>query len=343
MRRDQSSIEFTELACPSCPYGVSGRCPGPDEDCLKPDDDRFIGCFEPARQMSVYLDLHRAVSENNSVPLPATPRLPAVVHVVQKGLPVGATFPATTMFGASYSSILGVTGELLPQDGPALRARLRLPQSCRIGVIGTCADPLLEAFWKKSEVRDVWPRFGSLRLEFAVGSSFSVVTKSPRFDRIFNQERNFYVTERLIGAGVYGIPLLFFEDDTPHDVEAILGWLAEHPEVEVVALSAQLVRGKKSFGEFLRSSERLRQRLDPKMGIMVIGVATADRIRAAYGSLGRVTIVTNQAVTTAIYNQALSRDLVARRANLSTPISELATRNVEHLQRFCDREWQKAA
>lgn len=298
--------------------------------------DRAIGCFDPQLQRAYLADLAGTPSSPATRPLASLQpeSLPPFLPVATEGLRGWPAFPGDLLFGVSLSVLLEPEGYLHFPSPEALRHGLRLPPEARVALLGTAPDRVLERFWAISERSDVWRRIGRLGLEFSTGMTFSVWEGFPRFDQLFNQERNLYTYARLAGEGVPAVPFLFWAD--AHDRRHALSWIGEHGEVQVVGALAQF-RQRAAFAGFLSELRRFEGDLGRPLHFLLVGAATAWKLKLAFSRLRSVTVATTQPIMKAIRGFETQPDLTHRTGPWPTSREELAASNVERYRAFCAR------
>ncbi len=122
-------------------------------------------------------------------------------------------------------------------------------------LIGTTSDYTIEKLWTQSDEADAWRRIANLGFECATGLTYSVWDAHPRFDQVFNQEKNETTYDILLSKGVISIPFVFFYDEK--DYQAVLLWLNDHKDVRKVAILAQFKRKQAAFEEVVKEMHRL--------------------------------------------------------------------------------------
>jgi hypothetical protein len=206
-------------------------------------------------------------------------------------------------------------------------------------LVGVANDYVLEGFWQKSERRGAWDRIASFGFECSTSFTYSVWGRNPRFDQIFNQERNFATHDYLLAHGIPSIPFVFFHGG--RDYEEVVSWLNRRKDVLTVAMLGQFYESRSTFHELLEEMRALRRDTGRDLGFVVVGPSSADRIRPVLEQFPNSTIVTEQPVMKALMGQKTLPDLshvsVTRAAR-----SELAAANIAVFQKYCNRIGQKA-
>jgi hypothetical protein len=321
--------------CDVCPYGVVERCEGPRTGgSLRPLRDGAIGCFDAAEQVRYYRDLHRLwIPPPEGPAAPPVPPLPAFLPVLARGLPSRLRLAPGRTYAIPYRSFLYRSGRLRYRQPRQLTPVFRLAEGARLALISNTRDRRLEGFWALSEAEEVWSAIGSLGFDFATSCTFSVWGDDPRFDQIFNQERNLYSYDRLTAAGVPTAPFLFFA--TPRDLEVALRWLEAHPEVETVAVLAQMQRPRQEFDECLAELRALRDGVGRPLRFLVVGVATAAKLEALFAEFPTATVATTKPALKAVAGWQTTPELDHEQVP-EIPREELVAVNFRRYAAFCE-------
>jgi len=169
------------------------------------------------------------------------------------------------------------------------------------------SDSRLERFWRRSQQEAGFDRLGQLEFTAATSFTFSVWDQQPRFDQIYNQDRNLVTYDLLRARGIPTIPYLLCS--ATEDYTAAGNWLKAHPEVDMVAATAQHYRGPESFSEFLARLDRLRTEAQRRLRFLVVGCAKTERIRRLFLELGDATVVTGHPVHCALTNTSHATEI----------------------------------
>jgi hypothetical protein len=265
---------------------------------------------------------------------PATPALPPFIPVLPRGLPRGTKIPREMLLGVSFSSAFLPSGRvrfLTPTD---MRRDLQLDDDARMCLLGTGSDELLERVWQNSEKLKTWDAIARLSFEFSTTFTFSVWERQPRFDQIFNQDRNLYTFSRLTSLGIPTVPFLFCADSA--DRKAALSWLEVHPEVYVVALLAQFFRKADALVRILDEMRTTRAKARRHIRFLLVGCATSEKITKVFREFPDTTIVTSKPVHKAIAGCETLPDLSHRQANRKITRNELVAGNLSLFNDFID-------
>jgi hypothetical protein len=334
----QKRFVFGSLACKVCPYGISGRCDG--ETSATPEsfiltDSSVIGCLDPARQRAHFADLHGQLRPLRQKSRHSEINLPAFIPQICTGLGALPKLKGDPLFAVSLSTILGEEGKVKYRSAQSLRHALGLQPDARLALIGTTNDYTIEKLWTNSGASDAWNRIANLGFEFSTSVSYSVWDEHPRFDQIFNQEKNFATHGILLEKGIISIPFLFFYDEK--DYQEILSWLRNHKDVRKVAILAQFKRADANFEEVVVDMHRLEKDLSRSLQFLVVGPSTASRIRRLFNEFSRVTIVTIEPAFKALYSHRALRDLRYVPADNRIRKAIIAANNIEIHRKFCAR------
>jgi Domain of unknown function (DUF4417) len=215
-----------------------------------------------------------------------------------------------------------------------LRRALRLKEDARVCLIGTGYDESLESFWIKSEPHKALGQIAALDLTFSTTTTYSVWDDHTRFDQIYNQERNLATYEWLTGHGVPTIPFLFCALEP--DYKAAAKWLDEHPEVEIVATSAQGYKGSLRFCEFMADLRRLQQISNRPLRFLIVGCCAGWKIDLLYEHFPIAAIVSGLPFGVGRSGHLCNADLSGRRpAPQSIPRSKLVEECIATCASYC--------
>jgi hypothetical protein len=328
-------LPFGGLTCDVCPYGISNRCRGEQfatAESYLMQGAPVIGCLDATKQSRLYADLHgwRLATPQK---LKAEIVIPSFIPEIQRGFKKPITPKRETLFGVSLSTILEDKGYVRYKSAEKLRAELRLPSDARLMLIGAASDYSLEEFWRRSESKELWTHIASLGFELSTSFTYSVWEKNPRFDQIYNQERNFVTHDYLISRGIPSIPFVFFHDK--RDYESVVLWLERRNDVRTVAMLAQFYESRSAFQELIEDMRALRRACRRDLGFVVVGPSSTDRIREVLSQFGNASIVTHQPLFKALLGQRVLSDLSCVDAARSTERSLIAVDNLESYRQYC--------
>lgn len=320
------------LACPSCPYKVTGRCEGPEDGkTYLMQGKGVVGCLDAKRRGMFYEDTYGRF-------LPAPPSshqekiiLPAFIPGVREGLRLdwGEEAP---LVAVSLGKVVSQTGDLAFRDIDHLRRRLRLPQGARVALIGTGRDARLEAMWKVSDSKRVWERLARFGFEFVTSCTYSVWDRHPQFDQIRNQDRNFQTHDILAGLGVPTIPFLFPFNSS--DYRAAGDWLKARPEVNKVAVLAQFYKSPHKFARFLDNMRLIQAAAPRKLEFLVVGIAQRYKIDAVMNEFS-ASVVACKPFQAALAGKRIT-SILEEAPGEGSRREVLATANIEQYIRCCD-------
>lgn len=334
----QLPLRLSGLACDTCVYGLTGRCSGIKSATLQSftrTGDSVIGCIDPKRQNEFLVDLYSTWVSGSDKSKQDQLLLPPFIPEVFRGLKQAPKFRRNTLFGISLSTIIEESGLLRYKSGEHLRRSLKLAPNARLCLIGTANDYSLEFFWQKSEVHNVWARIADFRFEFATSLTFSVWEKQPRFDQIYNLDRNLATHDFLLSQGIPSIPFLFFYDET--DYKEVLIWLNAHPDVQRVAMLAQFFEDASDFELVLSEMRRLQTDLDRTLRFLVVGPSSADKIDRVLTEFAGSTIVSSQPIMKAIMGHTTLPNLRHVEASRKVGHAKLASSNVQTYNEHCSQ------
>lgn len=342
----QRPLPLRELACKQCVYFSNGRCEGESVATVESfvvEGDSVIGCIDTNRQKYFHDDLvshsilpHKADHMNLS--------LGRFIPSVRRILNEPPRFKANQLFGVALSTLLEIDGSLRYKSDEHLRIALRLPPNARLGLIGTAQDRPLEYFWTKSDIRDFWSRLAEFRFEFATSLTFSVWDSQPRFDQIYNQQRNFLTHDILLSYGITSVPFCFFSNfDSDHNER--VAWLKDRTDVQTVAVHAQFYDSTAVFKPVLNKMDLLQTDVGRHLQFLVVGASSAEKIDLILGEFPDAIIVTDQPIFKAAFGQLTLPDLSHENVDRRIRPSALAPRNIETFERYCSQPtfWNRAA
>ena len=136
--------------------------------------------------------------------------------------------------------------------------------------------------------------------------TFSVYDERPRFDQIYNQDRNYASYEFFTRRGIPTIPFLFCYADEDYDRAA--QWLARHPEVETIAALVQMCDTSKEFNDFRARLKRLHDAAGRPLKTLVVGAAAANRIDKLQ-QFDNVSFATSKPFQAAIHGEVANESL----------------------------------
>lgn len=328
----QLSLPFQAPACLRCSYRWRGWCAGPEGAPPFAQREGRIDCINPEHQERAYHELHGGWIPSDVPALQDRINLPRFIP----GVPARAKwrrprFDREMVFGVSFKSLIAEDGRLSYTSPRQLRAALRLPSTARLALIANADDPRMEAFWARAAKRHAWKKLEGLRFEFATSCTFSVWNNDPRFDQIYNQERNWRTYELFSSLGLPTIPFVF---SLRHVNQLELSPLfKQHPEVKIVAMLAQCLRSRSKFEEFLKDMEAVAETADRPLHFLVVGVAEPGRMRRIALRFS-ASFVTDQPIRCAIHGRLIGQNLIPAKAPMTMSRGRIALANVHRYSEY---------
>jgi hypothetical protein len=294
-----------------------------------------IGCLNSARQRAYLKDLHGRPKPPKQKSRHSEIDLPLFVPQIFTGLGDMTNFKGRPLFAVSMTTILSKEGKVQYRSAASLRRDLRIASDARLMLIGTASDYTIDKLWKSSDATDAWKRIANLGFECSTGLSYSVWDAHPKFDQIFNQEKNETTYDLLLSQGLISIPFLFSYDE--RDYQAVLSWLKAHKDVRKVAILAQFKRHQQAFDEVVKEMHRLQRDVSRPLHFFVVGPSTARKIKRLLDEFPNVTVAIGEPASKALYNHRTRNDLSHVPADMRIAKSTLVKNNVEMYRQFCLR------
>jgi hypothetical protein len=275
-RRTPLEQRLLPFDCSSCLYNLTGRCDGPgDSDTYLMQDPSLVGCVDPIRQSEFLDDTYSELIEIPKSSQQGQIDLPPFIPGISTGLELNPLSP-NSLVAISIGDIVGRDGDLLVSSLLDVKRRFGLPADSRIILIGTAQDSLLESLWTNSERHNIWKRVATIGFEWITSLSYSVWDEMPRTDQIRNQDRNLQTHDRFANVGVPCIPFLFPIERT--DYLAVQQWFRQRPDVNTVAIEAQMYKNSRGLECLLQEIKSLEQAAKRCLHFVVVGPSTAKRI-----------------------------------------------------------------
>lgn len=275
-RRTPLEQRLLPFDCSSCLYNLTGRCDGPgDSYTYLMQDPSLVGCVDPIRQSEFFDDTYSELIEIPKSSQQGQIDLPPFIPGISTGLELNHLLP-NLLVAISLGDIVGQDGDLLVSSLLDVKRRFGLPADSRIVLIGTAQDSLLEKLWTNSESHSIWKRITALGFEWITSLSYSVWDEMPRTDQIRNQGRNSQTHDRFANLGVPCIPFLFPVERT--DYLAVQQWFRQRPDVNTVAIEAQMYKSPRDLECLLQEIKSLEQAAKRCLHFVVVGPSTAKRI-----------------------------------------------------------------
>lgn len=172
---------------------------------------------------------------------------------------------------------------LVERDG--VRRALGLDPATPCALHFYVPDRPLEGFWRAR--RELYPWIAD-QFELVFTPNFSVYEDAPRLEHLINIKRSAVVYAEMLEAGIPAVP-----DIGWYEVRELDRWVAWLNEIgpPLAAFSFQGVgvgaRGSRAWMGYLAGLRYLGERLRPDVGLVLVGVAAPDRVRAALQAAGR--------------------------------------------------------
>ncbi len=251
-------------------------------------------------------------------------------------MPKDCDLPSTRTYAVSFTSLVSSKGRLEYSTETKLRRALKLDSDAELLAITAGSDRRLENFWRRSEELGSWKQLQELGFAALTSATFSVWDCQPRFDQIYNQDRNLTTSDLVNAIGSPAIPFIFCA--APEDYSHAAKWLERRPQIGTVAHSAQHFEHPRLFELFL---DHLRRFLDcgtRPFHHLVLGCATEDKVRQVFQVLRSATIVTGQPVHKGLSGWRCSDGLTFEEAPKKVPKEALIAQNIESFELFCNAE-----
>jgi hypothetical protein len=294
-------------------------------------DPSLVGCVDPIRQSEFLDDTYSDVAEIPKSSQQGHIELPPFIPGISTGLELNRLSP-NSLVAISLGDIVGQKGDLLVSSLLDIKRRFGLPEDSRIALIGTAQDSLLEKLWTNSETHNIWKRITTIEFEWITSLSYSVWDEMPRTDQIRNQDRNSQTHDRFANLGASCIPFLFPVERT--DYLAAQQWFRHRPDVNKVAIEAQMYKSPRDLECLFREMKSLEHAAKRCLHFLIVGPSTATRIYAMVKRFS-ATIVTwkpfHEARTGSLCNTSLcySKSFLTR--------EELVDLNFQQYEIFCNR------
>lgn len=288
----------------------------------------MVGCFDPTTITSRFDNISRRLKRQ--VPGIEVPTLP---KVILECIRLKETFevPVRPLYAVSLNTLLTKAGNVRFSGDPTrLREKLRVKKDARLILLGTGGDKRLEKFWASAERYSKWEQLRSFQFDFATTFTFSVWGNDPRFDQIYNQDRNYATFDIFSAWGLPAIPFLFCA--TREDYDSAVSWLNERLYISTIAVLAQFYARGGAFDNLLVDLDDLLVRIGRPLRLLVVGVSNLRRIRLLQERYGEeaLSVVTSQPIYKAMKGQASDPQLRFRDGRPLLP-EELIAPNISLL------------
>jgi len=180
------------------------------------------------------------------------------------------------IFAVTLKNIVSRNGLLLINSIAELRRRLGLQENCKIILVCTAKDELLQRLWLNSDKNRIWEQIANLGFWWVTSFSFSVWDDDPRVDQIVNQDRNFLTHDYLVELGVPTIPFVFPYND--EDYESFGKWMASRRDIRIVAIFASNYQSERQYQQLLANMRKIQAYADRELKFLVVGACTKAKI-----------------------------------------------------------------
>lgn len=332
-RSPQLVFPLGQTACLDCPYGKISRCVGPTTiESYSMIGDSIVGCLDNQRQEEFYnslLNLNIPAQKANQEKL----FLPSYIPLITDGLSQVLEYNSDPLYAISLETLLYNSGNLTVKSSQHLRKKLGLSPDARIGLMGGVQDKKLERFWTVSWERELWRYIVDLDFEFVTSCTFSVWYDHPRFDQIYNQQRNRLTHDLIASFGVPSIPFIMFSDDEIDNQENI-SWLNDRPDITVIAMRGQNRRTKGEFRGLLDEMQIISERVNRPLHFLIAGCSEHHRIESILNAFD-ATIVEGHAFQSGIHGEQILPNLRSA-TDLDTTPNQLVLNNILQYDRLCE-------
>lgn len=329
-------LPFNRLACGGCPYYLNKKCEGETEATsasfsTDDNDTSVIGCLNIKRQIQLFSNLHslepsKQIANHNSL------NLPELIFGTNDGLKGFPAFNEDDYFAVSFRHLINEKGFFKYKSSSTLRNGLKIPQNSPLAFIATATDPRLEMFWYKSKSTDAWKRIADFDFKFTTSLSFSVYDEHPRFDQIFNRERNFITHDLLLAAGATSIPFIFFYNNK--DFKQSVDWLNARPDISIVAIHAQQLNSQSQIYKLVQDMKLLQQNIQRNLHFVVIGVFSFLKCVSLKQAFSDLTVISSHPLHMASNGELLFSNLNSINISQNIPNTLLAVPNMNAYRSF---------
>ena len=229
-------------------------------------------------------------------PLPG-PGLPAYVPVIEGR---GSAYVDAGVLDHVAVTLADVFSEcrLVPVSAAGIRAKLRLPASTRITLLGVGRDRLIERMW--GEQSRVFEAIAALEFDLVTAFNYSIWYDQPRMEHLVNLKRSLLTFERLQSLGVPVVPHVYWYNRV--DLRRWADWLCANP-VPAIALNLQTGRSQSVWKRLLDGLQWIGERFPKDLQYLVIGPSTYERMSSVLFHLRRVTFCNKDAYVMACKRQ----------------------------------------
>ncbi len=330
----QLVLQLGPTACLECPYGKIGWCGGPTTvESYNMEGKDVVGCLNPQKQEEFYralVDLYIPEQEANQENL----ILPTYIPLITNAIPSVPRFNSNPIYAISMATLLNDRGDLCFESSQELRQKLGLLPDSRVALVGQVKDKKLERFWTLSEEQEVWRRIANLNFEFVTSCTFSVWYDHPRFDQIYNQERNFLTHDFIASFGIPSIPFLMFSNEKL-DYQENISWLRGRPDISIVALRGQHRPKSGDFRDLLDEMRAISEDVKRPIHFLISGCSEPNRIASILNGYD-ATIVDGHAFMAGINGERILQNL-GEAQDLEPSKEELTLNNMQLYDQYCEK------
>ena len=323
-----------DLVCDGCPYRLNGKCDGQQDataESFSMNDDSVVGCLNSQRQIEHFSNL-QSLSSPSQISHDSELQLPEIIFGINDGFKDFPPFAEDDYFSISFKTLFDEKGFFKYKNSRNLRKALRISESAKLALICTALDPRLEIFWHKTKSTDAWRRIADFQFEFSTSLSFSVYDNNPRFDHIFNRERNFVSHDLLLLSGVNSIPFIFFYNDK--DFNEAVSWLKNRPDITKVAIHAQQTIARTAIANMVLAMNALQGAVGRDLYFVVVGVFKILKCVSLKRKFPKLTVVTSSPLYKASCGEKLFSDLSSKTLPKTIPNTDLAVPNINTFREF---------
>ncbi|RZK24948.1 MAG: hypothetical protein EOO63_16720 [Hymenobacter sp.] len=222
----------------------------------------------------------------------------------------------------------------------AVRAFLRVADTCRLLAVLNAQDKILERLWALPDRIGRFQQLKDYGFELSTGASFSVVERTtedtlvPRFHNLVMQRRHQRLLSEIQQAGLDAVPNLYWLDE--READRWVEWLGQNPTVRYVSREFTRTRQGDSVKAIVESLLRLLGRTTRTYHVFLVGLGPAT---AAY-ALQRLaieghtgTIITSDPIMQAVYGKRYNGNFKALYAAGSVK-EKVALKNIESLETY---------
>lgn len=327
-------LALDRLVCKACPYFANGKCEGETDatnESFYMNDESVGGCLETKRQIELFSNI-QSLRPPKQTANHSSLILPELIFGIKDGLKGFPSFTENNYFAISFSTLIDEKGCFKFKSSARLRNALRIPNDVPLAFVGTALDSRLEPFWHKSIIKDLWKRIADFDFSFATSLSFSVYDKHPRFDQIFNRERNFITHDLLLAKGVNSIPFIFFYNYK--DFRESVNWINDRPDISVIAIHAQQHKSSPQVLKLVSDMKSLEREVQRKLHFVVVGVSARQKFITLKKAFSNLSVITHHPLSLARQGYKILPNLSSLKMPKSFANTLLADPNINTYKKF---------